>query len=211
MNDDKITTIKFFTKLIKIYQVVKYFFPLVISQNKVIYLGFNFGRLTIMIIDILLVILGLCFLIGGLVGCIIPAMPGPPLSFVALLMLQATGFAGFSVKFLLIAVMVTVVVTVADYILPVWGTKKWGGSRAGMLGAILGLLAGLFFLPVGIIAGPFAGAVVGELITGRDTNAALRSGFGSFVGFLFGTVMKLTVCMVFTYYYFKELFVSVFL
>jgi len=167
-----------------------------------------------MVIDILLVILGICFLVGGWIGCIVPAMPGPPMSYVSLLLLQATGFADnkpFAVKFLLIAAMVTVVVTVVDYILPVWGTKKWGGSRAGTIGAILGLLVGLFFVPVGIIAGPFAGAVVGELITGRDTNAALRSGFGSFVGFLFGTVMKLTVCIVFTYYFFKELIVSVFL
>jgi len=164
-----------------------------------------------MFFDILLVILGFCFLAGGLLGCIIPAMPGPPLRYVALLLLQATAFAGFSVQFLLIAAGVTVAVTVADYVLPAWGTKKWGGSRAGTVGAILGLLVGLFFAPVGIIAGPFVGAFVGELIAGRNTDAALRSGFGTFVGFLFGTVMKLVVCMVFTYYYIKEFFVSVFL
>jgi len=163
-----------------------------------------------MVFDILLLILGSCFLIGGWIGCIVPAMPGPPLSYVALLLLQATRFAGFSVKFLLIAALITVVVTVVDYIFPAWGTKKLGGSRAGMIGAIVGLLIGLFFVPLGIILGPFTGAVVGELITGRDTNTALRSGFGSFVGLIFGTVMKLTVCMVFTYYYFKELIVSFF-
>ena len=164
-----------------------------------------------MVFDVLLIILGLCFLVAGWVGCIVPAMPGPPLAYVALLLLQATGFADFSVQFLLITAMVTVVVTVVDYILPVWGTKKWGGSRAGMIGAIVGLLVGLFFVPVGIIAGPFAGTFVGELIAGRDTDAALRSGIGSFVGFLFGTVMKLTVCIVFTYYYFKQLIVSIFI
>ena len=164
-----------------------------------------------MVFDILLAVLGFCFIVGGLLGCIIPAMPGPPLSYVALLLLQATRFADFTVQFLLITAMVTIVITVVDYILPVWGTKKWGGSRAGTIGAILGLLLGLFFTPVGIIAGPFAGAVAGELIAGRDTNDALRSGFGSFVGFLFGTVMKLTVCVVLTYYYFKELIIFIFL
>jgi len=162
-----------------------------------------------MVLDIFLVVLGLCFLFGGWVGCIVPGMPGPPLAYVALLLLQATEFVDFSVQFLLITAMVTVVVTVADYILPVWGTRKWGGSRAGTIGAIVGLLVGLFFAPVGIIVGPFAGAFVGELIAGRDTDAALHSGFGSFVGFLFGTLMKLTVCMVFTYYYFKQLIVSI--
>ena len=164
-----------------------------------------------MIIDIILVILGLCFLVGGVIGCIIPALPGPPLSYVALLLLQVTRFADFSVKFLVIAAIVTVIVTVCDYILPVWGTRKWGGSRAGTIGSVIGLLVGLFFSPVGIIVGPFTGAVVGELIAGRNSDAALRSGFGSFMGFIMGTVMKLTVCMVFSYYYLKELIVSIFL
>lgn len=164
-----------------------------------------------MVFDILLVILGFCFLIGGWLGCILPVMPGPPFSYIALLLLQATRFAGFSTKFLLIAAAVTVVVTVIDFVLPVWETRKWGGSRTGTIGAIVGLLAGLFFAPVGIIVGPFAGAVLFELISGRETNAALRSGFGSFVGFILGAVMKLTICSVFTFYYMKELIVSIFL
>lgn len=160
-----------------------------------------------MVLDILLVILGVIFLVGGLAGCVLPAIPGPPLSYIALLLLQPTDFANFSVKFLVIAAIITVAITVADYFLPIWGTRKWGGSRAGTIGSILGLLLGMFFSPVGIILGPFVGAVAGELIAGRDTGGALRSGFGSFVGFLLGTGMKLAVCMVFTYYYIKELIV----
>jgi uncharacterized protein YqgC (DUF456 family) len=158
-----------------------------------------------MFLEVLLVVLGICLLIGGLLGCVLPVIPGPPLSYVALLALQATRFAGFSVSFLVITAIVTIVVTVVDYILPVWGTRKWGGSRAGTIGAVIGLLIGLFFAPVGIITGPFAGAVVGELITGRNADTAFRSGFGSFIGFLFGTVMKLTVYLAFTYYYCREL------
>ena len=158
--------------------------------------------------DILLLILGICLLVGGLIGCIIPAIPGPPLSYIALLMLQATRFANFSLKFLLITAGITIIVTILDYILPVWGTKKFGGSRAGTIGSIAGLLLGLFFVPWGIILGPFIGAVVGELITGRDTNYALRSGIGSFIGFVFGVAMKLTVCIALTYYYIKEFIIS---
>ena len=166
---------------------------------------------SIMVFDILLVILGFCFLIGGWIGCILPVVPGLPLGYIALLLLHVTRFSGFSVKFLLITAAVTVIVAVIDFVLPVWGTRKWGGSRAGTVGAIVGLLVGLFFAPAGIIAGPFVGAVACELIAGRETNAALRSGFGSFAGFILGTVMKLTVCAVFTYYYMKELIISVFL
>jgi uncharacterized protein YqgC (DUF456 family) len=158
-----------------------------------------------MVIDILFVILGCCLLLGGLVGCVLPLIPGPPLSFVALLLLQGTRFAGFSTKFLLVTAGVTVVVTIFDYILPVWGTKRWGGSRAGVVGAMVGLLAGLFFLPIGIVVGPFAGAVVGEMLSGRDTNAALRSGVGSFIGFLLGTGVKLAVCITFMFYFIREL------
>ena len=160
-----------------------------------------------MFFDILLVILGLCFLLGGLVGCILPFIPGPPLSYIALLLLQITRFAGFSVKFLIVTAIITIIVTVLDYILPAWGTKKWGGSRSGTIGSIVGLLLGLAFLPVGIFVGPFIGAVVGELIAGRNTDVALRAGFGSFIGYLCGMAIKLTVCFIFTYYFIKELII----
>ena len=156
-------------------------------------------------IDIILIILGICFLVGGLAGCILPALPGPPLSYIALLLLQATRFGGFSVKFLIIAAVITIIVTAVDYLLPLWGAKKWGGSRAGIIGSAIGLVIGLFFLPIGIIVGPFAGAVVGELIAGRDSNTAMRSGFGAFVGFLLSTGVKLAVCVAFTFYFVKEL------
>ena len=159
------------------------------------------------VLDVFLLLFGLCFLVGGLLGCILPAVPGPPLSFVALALLQITRFADFSGKFLLIAAGVTVIVTVADYVLPAWGTRKLGGSRAGTVGSIAGLLLGLFFAPWGIIAGPFAGAVAGELIAGRNTNDAFRSGLGAFAGFITGTAMKLTVSIALTYYFFKELII----
>ena len=158
-----------------------------------------------MVLDIVLVVLGICLLVVGLVGCILPIIPGPPLSYVALLLLQITEFGDFSVAFLVITALITIVVTVADYVLPAWGTKKLGGSRAGTIGAIIGLVIGLFFMPVGIIVGPFVGAFAGELIVGRDAKIALRSGLGSFIGFLLGTVVKLTVSVVFVYFFFKEL------
>ena len=158
-----------------------------------------------MFLNILLLSLSICFLLTGLIGCILPVIPGPPLTYIALLLLQATRFANFSSEFLLITAAITVVVTLLDYLLPVWGAKKWGGSRMGAIGAVIGLLAGLFFPPVGIIAGPFLGAVAFELLAGRKANSALRSGFGSFIGFLLGTGVKLAVCVAFTFYFIKEL------
>ena len=99
------------------------------------------------------------------------------------------------------------IVTVLDYIIPVWGTKKFGGTRAGVIGSTLGLIFGLiFFPPIGIIIGPFAGAVIGEMIQKDDFNNALKSGIGSFIGFLLGTGMKLVVSSIMIYYFFKEVF-----
>ena len=157
-----------------------------------------------MVFDILLLFFAICLLIVGLIGCIIPAVPGPPLSYGALLLLQTTRFADFTGKFLWITAIVAVVVTVIDYVIPAWGTKKFRGSRAGVIGTIAGIFVGLLFLPWGIIVGPFVGAVVGELIVGRNKNDALRSGLGALLGFFFGVVMKLIVCIVFTYYFVKE-------
>jgi uncharacterized protein YqgC (DUF456 family) len=96
-----------------------------------------------------------------------------------------------------------------DYIIPAWGTKKFGGSRFGVWGSIIGLFAGLlFFPPFGIIVGPFAGAVIGELVAGQNTESALRSGFGSFAGLLLGTLIKLTVSGLMLWHFIKMLFVG---
>ncbi len=160
-----------------------------------------------MVLDIVLVVLGFCFLLGGLAGCILPAIPGPPLCYIALLLLEATPYADFSTRFLVITAVITVFVTILDYFIPIWSTRKWGGSKSGAIGAGIGLVIGLFFSPWGIILGPFLGAVAGELISGRDTDQALKSGLGSFVGFLLGTGLKLALCFVFAFYFVKELIV----
>jgi uncharacterized protein YqgC (DUF456 family) len=162
-----------------------------------------------MAIDIILIILGLCFILGGLLGCVIPAIPGPPLSYIALLLLQITPYGHFSTRFLIISAAVTIGVTVIDFILPAWGTRKWKGTRAGAIGAVIGLIAGLFFPPAGIILGPFAGAFIGELIVGRTANEAFRSGFGSFMGFITGAALKLAVSIAFTYCFIKETVTSI--
>ena len=103
-------------------------------------------------------------------------------------------FADFSHgKLLALIVFITAAVTALDYVVPIYGTKKFGGTKRGVWGSTIGLLVGLFFFPpFGIIIGPFVGAFLGEMSTGKTTNkAALRSAFGSFVGFLAGTLLKL--------------------
>lgn len=155
--------------------------------------------------DIVWIVLGILCLLVGMVGCIIPALPGVPLAYAALWLLHATDKVQFSWQFLLVWGLVVLIVQVLDYIIPAWGTKRTGGSKAGVWGSTIGLIVGLFLGPWGIILGPFVGAVVGELMVGKNTQEALRSGWGSFVGLLTGTILKLVCCGLMTYYYIAEL------
>ena len=159
--------------------------------------------------DYVLIGFGIIFLITGILGCVLPVIPGPPLNYIGLLLLHFTTKYQFSSKFLIVWAIITIVVYALDYVIPVWGTKKFGGSKRGVWGSVIGLVVGLFFFPpFGIIAGPFLGAVIGELSAGKDSGAALKSGFGSFLGFLLGTLLKLIASGMMTWYFFKELIVS---
>ena len=171
--------------------------------------------------DILLIILGAICLLLGLIGCVAPVLPGVPLSYVGLLLLHWTERVQFSWQFLVVWGVVVIVIQVLDYFIPAWGTKKFGGSKWGVWGSTIGLVVGLFMGPWGIILGPFAGAVVGELIyfdrhpqvslndadsnKNRNFNRALRAGLGSFIGLLTGTILKLICCGMMVFYFVKEL------
>ncbi len=156
--------------------------------------------------DYVLIGFGILFMLLGIAGGILPVLPGPPLSYLGLLFLHFTDKYHFSSKFLIIWAIVTVVVYALDYVVPIWGTKKFGGSKRGVWGSVIGLIIGLFFFPpFGIIIGPFAGAVFAELSGGKDRTAAIKAGFGSFVGFLLGTMMKLIASGMMTWYFFVEL------
>lgn len=163
--------------------------------------------------EILILIFAIILIILGLAGCILPIIPGPPVSFAGLLLLKYTGFVeswkleDFDTKLWYFAA-AAILVTVLDYIVPIWGTKKFGGSRAGTWGAGLGLVAGLFFAPFGLIIGPFLGAFIGEIIAGKDEKSSLRAAFGSFIGFLTGVILKFIVSGYITLVFIKEIIVS---
>lgn len=151
--------------------------------------------------DVFLLVLGVILMLVGLAGCILPFLPGPPLCYLALLIQQLQSSPPYSTKFLLFWAGITLVVTALDYIIPVYGTKRFGGTRYGMWGCIIGLLAGLWMGPAGLIVGPFAGAFVGELIGNARSNDAIRAAIGSFVGFVLGTLLKLVACFVMGWYF----------
>ena len=156
--------------------------------------------------DTFLIVAAIILLIGGIAGCIIPFLPGPPLAYGSLILIQLSSYKPFTEKFLVIWALVTLVIVIADYYIPIWGTKKFGGTKSGVWGATIGLIIGIFFFPpIGLIVGSFLGAFIGEMLNNQDTNKALRSALGSFVGFVASTIMKLGISIVMGYYFFTAL------
>lgn len=149
--------------------------------------------------DILLCVLAAICLALGVVGCVAPMLPGPPIAYVAMVLLHFTRSIEFSSTALAVWAGIVIVSSVLDYVIPTIGTRMAGGTKEGRVGCSIGTVVGLFFLPWGLIVGPFVGAAIGELAARRSPGQALRSGLGSLLGFLLGTVLKLAICFYFIY------------
>ncbi len=171
--------------------------------------------------DYLLFVLAIVVIIIGFIGDIIPGIPGTPVSYLALLLVHWTDRVSYSPQFLLVTGLICVVITVLDYIVPVWGTKKFGGTKAGARGSTIGLIVSILVLPalgivigpfgiIGLLGGPFVGAYIGEKSAGAQDNMAWRSAFGSFIGFLTGTLMKVVYTIVIGVYVIKDIIIAVF-
>jgi uncharacterized protein YqgC (DUF456 family) len=156
--------------------------------------------------DIFWMIVASIVMLAGIAGSFLPVLPGPPLSYAALWIMQLRSEPPFTVQFLLVFLAITVGVTILDYVIPVYGTKKFGGSKYGVWGSTIGLVVGMFFPPVGLIVGPFLGALAGELLGNTKAEHALRAAVGSFIGFLFGTLLKLITCIIMGYYLVMAMF-----
>ena len=147
--------------------------------------------------DILLIVFAFLLLVAGIAGCVLPLLPGPPLAYAGMLLLHLTDKVHFTTPQLVIWLVVVIVLQVVDYITPLLGSKYSGGTSFGNRGCMAGTLLGLFFMPWGVIVGPFIGAVVGEMLGGQDLSHAIRAGIGTLLGFLFGTLLKVIVCFYF--------------
>jgi hypothetical protein len=154
--------------------------------------------------DIILIILGALLIVVGLIGSLLPIMPGLPFSYLGLVLLQFTDAAPFSLSFFIVWAVIVVALMFLDNIIPAYGTKKFGGSKLGIAGCMVGLFAGFFFPPLGFIFGPLIGAFLGELIAGNSSDKAFKAAMGSFIGFLASTGLKLMAASVMAFYYFSN-------
>ena len=149
--------------------------------------------------DVLLLIIGFACMVLGILGSFLPVLPGPGLSWIGLLLLYFTHAVPMNYWILGISLLVTIVISILDYVIPAKGTKRFGGSSYGIWGTNIGLIVGIFApIPFGFIIGPFVGAFVGEMIyNSTDHKRALKAATGSFIGFLASSFMKFVVCIIF--------------
>ncbi|TJY37907.1 DUF456 domain-containing protein [Pontimicrobium aquaticum] len=155
--------------------------------------------------DIFLVFVAALFMFLGIIGSFLPVLPGPLTSWFGLLILHLTDTIPMNWTFLGIWLAVAIFIWVLDYVIPAMGTKRFGGSKYGMIGTTIGLLVGLFSpIPFGIIIGAFIGALIGELINKNDKDVALKAAFGSFLGFLTSTFLKFIFAIIYLGLYFMK-------
>lgn len=149
--------------------------------------------------DNLLLLAGFACMIIGIVGSFLPVMPGPSVSWIGLVLLYLTNAVLMNYWVLGITFLLTVIITILDYVIPAKGTKRFGGSSYGIWGTNIGLVVGIFApIPLGFIIGPFIGAFIGEMIyNSKDHKRAFKAATGSFLGFLASTFMKFMVCIIY--------------
>ncbi len=155
-----------------------------------------------MAFDIALIILGSICIIVGIIGCLVPVLPGPVMSYAGILLLQLSALRPFTTSLLVLYAVLTALVAILDYVIPIYGTKKLEGSKSGTWGSAIGLVLGvIFFFPIGIILGPVAGAFAGELISGKPMQKAFKSALGSFLGFLASVFIRLALSLAMAYHF----------
>lgn len=144
--------------------------------------------------DLLLIAIGGILMIVGILGSFLPVLPGVPVSWVGLLVLHLSPSVPMNYWFLGITFIIAAFIYILNLIIPAMGTKKYGGSRTGMIGATIGLVIGLITpIPFGIFIGAFIGAFVGEIINKSDRKSALKAAYGSFIGLLASSFMEFIV------------------
>lgn len=155
--------------------------------------------------EIFWIILGALFIMSGFIGAFLPILPGLPLSYIGLIILQLL-YHPFSWLFMGTWLAVVLILGfILDNILPAWLTKKSGGSPYAITGSIIGLVGGLFFPPIGLVAGPLIGAFLGEMIAGSSSKRALRSALGAFAGFMASTGLKVMAAGIMAWFYFSRI------
>ena len=154
-------------------------------------------------LEIVAIVVGSIFLLLGIAGCVLPILPGPVLIYLGLLLLALVKdfFPPLTPTLMIVMALLTVAVTIGDYVIPIWGAKRYGTSKWGIWGSVAGMAIGLFFSPFGMLLGALIGAVAVEWLVQKKKGKALKAGWGVIVGSLLGAVLKLSVSGMMVYYF----------
>ncbi|MDR3653857.1 MAG: DUF456 domain-containing protein [Paludibacter sp.] len=158
--------------------------------------------------DIFLIIVAGIFLIAGLLGCLISKLPGIVLSYLGIIILNFSSIAEYSVHFFIRWGVIIIAIQGLDYIIPNWGDRKFGGSKTGVWGSLLGMLTGMYFGSYGVIVGAVIGAFIGELFAGKESNEAIHHAISSFSFFILGTISQLIVAGILLNHYIDKIIYS---
>ena len=154
--------------------------------------------------DIILIIIAAFIMVLGIIGSFLPILPGPLTSWLGLLVAHCTTAIAMNKSFLITTFLIAIFIWLLDYIIPAIGTKRFGGSKFGVIGTSIGLVIGFLApIPGGIIIGPFLGALIGELMNKSDIKTATKAAFGSFIGFLTSTFIKFIVAIIYLGFFIK--------
>lgn len=155
--------------------------------------------------DTFLIVFAGIFLITGLIGTIVSKLPGTSLSYLGIIILHFSSIAEYSVHFFIRWGVIVIAVQGLNYLIPQWGKRKFGGSKNGVWGSMIGMLAGMYFGSWGIIIGAISGAFIGELFAGKESNFAIHHAISSFTFFIFGTISQLIVAGILLNHYINDL------
>ena len=152
--------------------------------------------------DLILLFVGVILCMVGIAGSFMPLIPGPLTSWFGIFVLNLTSAVDFNLYFVIITLIVAVLISAFDYIIPIVGVKKLGGSKGGLIGASIGLVIGLIILgPFGILFGPFLGAITGEMINKKNLIDTIKPALGSLLGVLIGSGIKFCLSIVYLFFY----------
>jgi len=159
------------------------------------------------LLETIAIIIGSIFVLLGIAGCVLPILPGPVLSFLGLLLLALLKQFSppLTPTLIMIMALLALGVTVGDYVIPLWGAKRYGATKWGIWGSVIGMAIGIFFSPFGMLLGALIGAVAVELLVQKEKGKALRAGWGVILGSLLGAVLKLGVSGMMAYYFIRGL------
>ena len=151
--------------------------------------------------DIFLLIISFSLMIIGVIGSIVPVLPGPLSSWIGLFILSNVSGVEVSGKLIVICLIIAIGIFILDYIIPIYTSKKFGASKYGIIGASIGIILGLFFTPFGIFLGAIIGAITGEIILNKNFKKSLKSAFGVFLGFIISGFTKSLITIIYLVLY----------